>query len=124
MNYSLDTNAIIYWLKNEEKATLILQKVLSGIQPISISAIVIAELFSYSDLSQDEQWQINDITSTMTIVPLDSRIAQGAGFLRKIYGIKIADSVIAATALSTGSTLITRNIKDFKNIPNLNLLEI
>ena len=60
----------------------------------------------------------------MTIVPLDSRIAQGAGFLRKIYGIKIADSIIAATVLSTGSTLITRNIKDFKNIPNISLLEI
>ncbi len=56
MNYSLDTNAIIYWLKNDEKATFILQKVLSGIQPISISAIVIAELFSYPNLSQDEQW--------------------------------------------------------------------
>ncbi len=124
MNYSLDTNAVIYWLKNDEKATPILQKALSDIQPISVSAIVIVELFSYPDLSQDEQWQINNITNTMTIVPLDSRIAQSAGFLRKIYGIKIADSVIAATALSTGSTLITRNTKDFKNIPNLNLLEI
>lgn len=124
MNYSLDTNAIIYWLKNDEKATITLQKVFADIQPISISAIVLVELFSYPDLSQNEQWQINDITSTMTIVPLDSRIAQGAGFLRKVYKIKIADSVIAATALSAGSTLITRNIKDFKNIPSLNLLEI
>jgi predicted nucleic acid-binding protein len=33
-----------------------------------------------------------------------------------------SDVIIAATALIEGFTLVTRNIDDFKNIPNLMLL--
>ena len=37
---------------------------------------------------------------------------------------KAADSAIAATALLTHTTLITRNIRDFQQIDTLQLLEI
>jgi predicted nucleic acid-binding protein len=39
--------------------------------------------------------------------------------LRKKNKTKLPDAIIAATALELGLTLITRNIGDFKNIPNL-----
>jgi hypothetical protein len=39
--------------------------------------------------------------------------------LRKKKKTKLPDAIIAATALELGLTLITRNIGDFKNIPNL-----
>jgi len=38
--------------------------------------------------------------------------------------IKLADAVIAATALVHGLSLVTNNIDDFRNIQNLNLLNI
>jgi len=41
--------------------------------------------------------------------------------VRKNHGLKIADSAIAATALFTGSTLLTRNVKDFKRVPELKI---
>ena len=37
--------------------------------------------------------------NTLAIIPLDSRIARIAGSLRRLYGLKTADSAIAATAL-------------------------
>jgi len=47
-----------------------------------------------------------------------------AGPLRRQYNIKTADGIVAATALFTGTTLITRNIRDFQKIPNLLLRKI
>jgi predicted nucleic acid-binding protein len=50
-----------------------------------------------------------------------SRIAQLSGQLRASYGIKALDSFIAATALMTGTTLATRNVRDFHRVPNLDI---
>lgn len=122
--YTLDTNPIIYWLKNEEKATSVLQGLFSANETIFISAITLAELFSQLNLSLSEQAQIVNLSNTMTIVPVDNRLAINAGILRGNYGIKLDDAIIATTALSTGSTLVTRNIKHFQGILNLKLLEI
>jgi len=47
-----------------------------------------------------------------------------AGSLRRQHNIKTADSIVAATALFTGTTLITRNIRDFQKIPNLILRKV
>jgi predicted nucleic acid-binding protein len=51
-------------------------------------------------------------------------LAREAGRLRGLYGIKTPDSAIAAAALLTGTQLITRNVRDFKPIPELALREI
>lgn len=42
--------------------------------------------------------------------------------IRKGKKIKTPDAIIAATAISLGYTLITRNEIDFKNIPGLKVL--
>jgi predicted nucleic acid-binding protein len=42
--------------------------------------------------------------------------------LRKKFKIKVPDAIIAATALVYNLTLITRNVDDFKNIPDLDVL--
>jgi len=43
---------------------------------------------------------------------------------RRQYRLKVPDSVIAATALFTGSTLLTRNTRDFRRIPNFSVLRV
>jgi len=60
----------------------------------------------------------------MAVIPVDSRIARTAGWIRRAYRVNIADGVIAATALFTGTTLLTRNTRDFRKIPNLLLRQI
>ena len=54
--------------------------------------------------------------------PLDEPIIIKAIETRKTYKTKLPDAIIAATALINGLTLISSNIKDFKNIQGLNLL--
>jgi predicted nucleic acid-binding protein len=65
------------------------------------------------------------VLSTVRIIPLISRIARIAGDLRRLYPrLKTADGAIAATALFTNCTLVTRNARDFKRIEGLRFLKI
>jgi len=122
--YTLDTNAIIYYLKDDPDAVIILSNIFTQDTPLYISAITEIELFGFSKLSDYEVEQIEAILKTVAIIPVDSRIARTAGFIRRNYHINIADSAIAATALFTGTTLLTRNIRDFRKIPNFSLRQV
>lgn len=117
--YTLDTNAIIYYLKGDEDSVRILNKIFSENLPLYVSALTETELFSFSYLTPRDVERIEGLIRTVAVIPVDSRIARIAGLLRRKYRLAIADSVIAATALFTGTTLLTRNIRDFKRIPNL-----
>lgn len=92
--------------------------------PAYISAVTELELYSFSALSVEEAEQIETILQWIAVLPLDSQMARVAGRLRREHGLKLADSAIAAAALFTGSTLVTRNVRDFKRIPGLMLEKI
>lgn len=122
--YTLDTNAIIYCLKDDKTATPIIKAVLGKSTPVYISSITELELFAYPDLSWREEELINYLLESLSIISLDSQLARMAGEIRSKFRLKVADSAIAATALFTGTTLLTRNVKDFKRVPNLKLQKI
>lgn len=92
--------------------------------PIYVSVLTEAELFSYSNLTDVEIDHIDSLLRTVSIIPLDSRLARLAGMVRRIHKAKLADSIIASIALVTGSTLLTRNIKDFEKITGLSFQRI
>jgi predicted nucleic acid-binding protein len=57
------------------------------------------------------------------IVPLDTAIAVQWGLLRaRLPNMPLLDAQIAATAMTYGFTLVTRNVKDFRidSLPTLN----
>lgn len=122
--YTLDTNVIIYYLNGEPAATQTLDDIFDQRAPRYISTITVLELFSRRDLTEGEKRTIDAIIDTLFVVPLDIDLAREAGNLRSLYGIKTPDSAIAATALRTRSTLITRNVRDFRSIPSLTVLPI
>lgn len=117
--YTLDTNAIIDYLNGEPAATQTLDDIFDQRAPRYISTITVLELFSRRDLTEGEKRTIDAIIDTLFVVPLDIDLAREAGNLRSLYGIKIPDSAFAATALRTRSTLITRNVRDFRSIRDL-----
>ena len=122
--YTLDTNAIIYYLNGDKDAVQFLNKILARPVTLYVSAMVEIELFSSKNVSQIELSNIEAILETTFNVPIDSRVAKLAAKLRRDFNIKIPDSAIAATALLTNTTLITRNDKDFRKIPDLKLERI
>lgn len=117
--YTLDTNSIIYYLKDDPRATLRIRDILQKNVPIYISAITELELFSYSDLTDPEAELIVTLLKSLSVIPLDSQLARIAGEVRRNFKLKVPDSAIAATALFTGTTLLTRNVRDFQKVPFL-----
>lgn len=119
--FTLDTNAIIYYLNGDKSAVFYLEKILVKENAIYISAITETELFSFKKITNTELYEIEQLLQTIAIISVDSQVARIAGYVRRTIGIKTPDAIIAATALLTGSSLVTRNTSDFKNIPNLSL---
>jgi predicted nucleic acid-binding protein len=122
--YTLDTNIIIYYFNGEAPILAFLREQTEQGAPLFVSAVTEHELYSYPHLTPLELARIDALLTTLTVIDVDSRIAQLSGHLRATYGIKALDSFIAATALMTGTTLATRNIRDFRRIPNLDIREL
>jgi predicted nucleic acid-binding protein len=51
-------------------------------------------------------------------------LARYAGYLRRLYRLKTPDSAIAATAMLTKTTLLTRNVDDCRQLDGLKLQEM
>jgi hypothetical protein len=123
--YTLDTNAIIYYQKRDPRVVPVLREILGDpTTSVYVSTITEAELFSFPNLSDEEKEIIDNILQTVSLIPPISQIARITGDIRATYRLKLADSFIAATAFFTGSTLLTRNVKDFKKISGLRLQAI
>ena len=122
--YTLDTNAIIYFLKDDSRAVAALDPIFATASPLYISSVTEVELFAFPHLTTEEARHIEDLLSTVAVIPLDSRLARIAGTLRRSYRLNVADAIIAATALFTDTILLTRNVRDFRSVPDLNVQAI
>jgi predicted nucleic acid-binding protein len=122
--YTLDTNAIIYYLDEDPTVVPLLEPILGQDIAIFVSVVTELELLSHPGLTEEDMAEIQQLLTSVVIFPLESRLAQLAGALRRQYHLKTPDSVVAATALLTRTTLVTRNIRDFQGIDGLSLLPI
>lgn len=118
--YLLDTNILIYILKAK-------QNVLNFLGALSEDrfAISIISRLEFLDGLKDEIFltkEVQDYLDLFENIVLDREIAQEAALLsfRVSNKVKFKDLIIAATAISTGKTLVTVD-KDFKKFPGLNL---
>jgi predicted nucleic acid-binding protein len=81
--YTLDTNAIVYYLKDDTDAVAVLRGVFAQSSPVYVSAVTELELFAFANLSSDEESLMEDLLATMSVIPLDSRIARLAALVRR-----------------------------------------
>lgn len=114
--FTLDTNAILYYLKGDERAFPLIEKALNENTPLYISVVTELELLSFPRSTEQEINLIEKLLATVSIIPMDSRLARIAATLRRTYRLKTPDSIIAATSIFTGTTLLTRNTRDFLRI--------
>ena len=116
--YTLDANAIIYYTGDDSTVVAVIQPLLVSNALMYVPTVVITEVFSV-DLSPEERAATETILSTTQIVPFYEHIARLAADIRRMRRIQFPDAAIAATALATQSTLLTRNVRDFRRIPGL-----
>jgi predicted nucleic acid-binding protein len=83
---------------------------------ISYSVVTRCELFAGGG-AHDELIRL--LLAPFTEVPVDRSIAERAGQIKRATGIRTPDALIAATALELGCALVTRNMRDFRNVKRL-----
>lgn len=93
----VDTNIIIDYLKGKQEAV----DFITGLQKLTTSVIVTAELYSGVKGSSEKK-EIKQFLKHVEQIEVNEEIATQAGLLRKNFmkshGVEIPDAIIAATA--------------------------
>ena len=91
-------------------------------QPAYISTITAMEVLSWPGHSDESVEMTTTFLEVFDEIVIDDEIKAVAIKIRRNYRLKLPDAIIAATALHLGLPLVTRNVKDFNNIPELRLI--
>ena len=107
----LDTNAILYLLGGK-----LAQPLPTGAYFVSVISEM--ELLSYPSLDEAALNQNRAVLSDVTVVELSEQVRELAIGLRRRHMLKLPDAIVAATALSLQTQLITNDVKLLR-VPNL-----
>jgi tRNA(fMet)-specific endonuclease VapC len=129
--YLLDTDWVVDILNGQEKAIhTVLELAAAG---LVVSIITYGELYEGAAFARDPEPALSGLRSFLkgkAILPLTQpvmeRFAHIRGNLPKPLRQQIGDLdiLIAATCLAHNLTLLTRNLKDFQQIPDLKLYQL
>ena len=130
MKYMLDTNICIYLIKQKPEKVLRRFKNHS-IGDIGISSITLAELrfgVEKSRQIQNNRQALEEFILPLEIADFDEKAAVIYGAVRAALekaGTPVGsmDMLIGAHALSLDLTLVTNNVREFKQIKNLNVVD-
>lgn len=114
----LDTNIVIYAAKEHYPAV---HKLVQEHETI-VSVVSYVEALGYASISAAEKAVLEDFFRGSKMLRLTRPVMKQAVRLRQTRKMRLGDSIIAATALVHGQTLVTRNVADFRWISGLGLM--
>lgn len=125
--YALDTNTVLDFFRGKGKVAGRL--LATPPTEVALPAIVAYEVWVGVLGSQNaarRQVEYERFLSTVALLAFDAPIGKRAAELRLMLernGEKIGpmDTLIAATALAHGATLVTRNVREFGRVPGLSI---
>ena len=114
----VDTNVIIYILNGNRE----LAENVHG-RYTFLSVISELELLSFPKITPKEEFVINSFISDMNVIGLNDGVKRETKRIRKLYGLKLPDSIIAATAVYLNCRLLTAD-QQFLRIPELDVISV
>lgn len=114
IDFIADTNALLYIFKKNSCMLPYLQSA------IGISVITEMELLSVKGILPEEESFFQRMIGKCTVIPLNNTVKDRAILIRRTYGTKLPDSIVAATALECSVPFITAD-KGFKKVLELDL---
>ncbi len=121
----IDTDILVDWSRGFTQATEFLNEAF-GSTGITISAVTVLELIAGCRNSA----QLADVKRSLarfTVLPLNERVSNITQSLMEEFtlshGLLLADALIAAAALDSGLALYTKNIRHFRMIPELLIIQ-
>lgn len=115
--YLIDSNILIEYAGNLFPKNT--HSALSAIVDDNFIISFITKIEVLGHHSADKAW--HNFINQASILGADDNIIEQTILLRRDHKIKVPDAIIAATALVNNYTLLTRNITDFKRIPDLKM---
>jgi len=115
----LDSNIIIYAGKDDGEP---LREYIEANKPAA-SAISLIEVLGFHKLLPAERAFYEAYFGCAVILGVADDVVRKAVALRQTRKMSLGDSIIAATALVHGRTLVTRNITDFHWVPRITLVD-
>jgi tRNA(fMet)-specific endonuclease VapC len=128
LKYLLDTNIVIYTMKNRPQQ--VKRRFQQHHGQMGISAVTLGELVFGAERSQEVERNLADIeamAARLDVVPFDNKAAYHFGQIRAALSrtgqpIGPYDMMIAGQARAIGLILVTNNVKEFERVQGL-LLE-
>jgi predicted nucleic acid-binding protein len=120
--FTVDTNILIYYSAGDSKVIDFFETNKNSI--FYLPTIVIAEFLSYPLITEGDQEKFKNFSRQTTLINLDHTVAKLSADIRKHYKLKLADAIIASSALTSNSSLVTRNVRDFSKIPSLKIITL
>jgi predicted nucleic acid-binding protein len=114
IDFLADTNALLYVFTENPCMIPYLDK------RFAISVITDIELFSFPNITAEEELSFSAMIDYCYEFPLDVFIKNRAIQIRRTYGTKLPDAIVAATAIENKLPLVTAD-KGFKKIKELDL---
>ena len=123
IKYLWDTNTAIYYLQQQfpPSAEKFIDSTLDVSEP-AISVITEIELLCWKTTSEQDFKVLCDFIEKTLVFELEMDIKYKTAEIRKTHKIKLPDAVIAATALVYDLKLLTRNVSDFIDINELDII--
>lgn len=131
MAFLIDSDVVIDQLADDPRALRLLDRLASD--GLMISMITYMEVYQGTLLSPDPsqaQAKLDAFLAEVPIVPFSPEVARRCALLRselaqrgKRVRSRALDLLTAATALEHELTLVTRNLADYEDIPDLALFE-
>lgn len=123
IKYLWDTNTAIYYLQQQFPlpAEKFIDNTLIDFEP-AISVITEIELLCWKTTDQKDVEVLHNFINDALVFELEDEIKLKTAEIRRSHKIKLPDAIIAATAIAYNLTLLTRNVRDFKNIDGITLI--
>jgi len=121
MGYLVDSNVLIDYIAERFTNNQLIKLDAIFDVALNVSIITYIETLGYN-ITTIEEKKLFQFFSASNIISLTDDIAKQTVLIRKVTKIKTPDAIIAATALIHNYSLITNNLRDFKNINNLTVI--
>ena len=122
---TIDANIVIAYLGGDKPVIQSLSEWKKEGRPLFLPTVVETEILSFSHWTEEEQKHTEQFLEENFISVSFSRpVARIAAEIRQQHKIKFPDAAIAASALFTKTPVVTKNIRDFKNVSGLQVVSL